>query len=170
MKWYRNEILIGETIREYLKETIEKELSKGYSISASIGTDSQKCGKDGQYKFVTVILLNTFQDLGGGVVVGRGGIVMHTIHYNKFRLRNKELVNERMVYEVGRSVDVAYDIADLLDDFDIKLEIHADINPNPIHESNKALQTAIGWILGMGYNFKVKPEAMASSYCADHLI
>jgi predicted RNase H-related nuclease YkuK (DUF458 family) len=46
------------------------------------------------------------------------------------------------------------------------VEIHADINPNPKHDSNKALQQAVGYILGMGYDFKIKPEA-PSSNCAD---
>jgi predicted RNase H-related nuclease YkuK (DUF458 family) len=47
------------------------------------------------------------------------------------------------------------------------MEIHADINPDPKWESNKALSQAIGYILGMGYEFKVKPSAWAASYCGD---
>jgi predicted RNase H-related nuclease YkuK (DUF458 family) len=33
----------------------------------------------------------------------------------------------------------------------------------PKWESNKALQQAIGYILGMGYQFKIKPDAYAAS-------
>ena len=80
---------------------------------------------------------------------------------------DKELVNERMVYEVGKSVEVAYEIAPLMDLYEIPLEIHADINPDPLHDSNKALQSAVGYILGMGYSFKVKPDAWAASSGAD---
>jgi len=72
-----------------------------------------------------------------------------------------------MVFEVGKSVEVAYELAPLLDLYDIPLEIHADINPDPNHESNKALQQAVGYILGMGYEFKVKPDAWAASSAAD---
>jgi hypothetical protein len=57
-----------------------------------------------------------------------------------------------------------------LDLYEVKLEIHADINPNPMFESNKALQQSVGYILGMGYNFKIKPDAIASSSCADKII
>jgi predicted RNase H-related nuclease YkuK (DUF458 family) len=85
------------------------------------------------------------------------------------RLRDKELVNERMVFEVGKSIEVAGEVAELLDLYEIPLAIHADINPNPKHESNKALQSAVGYILGMGYDFKVKPESYASSNIADKL-
>jgi predicted RNase H-related nuclease YkuK (DUF458 family) len=72
-----------------------------------------------------------------------------------------------MLTEVGKSIDVAYEINPLLEKYGIKMEIHADINPDPNHESNKALQQAVGYILGMGYEFKVKPDAWAASSAAD---
>ena len=52
--------------------TLQEELDKGYTLKVSIGTDSQKVTK-GEYKFATVILISTSEDLGG-VVVGRGGV------------------------------------------------------------------------------------------------
>lgn len=182
VKWKRGDEVIAELttnaltntidckpILDYLTKILDHEISRGYKLNVSIGTDSQKAGKPGVYKFATVILISTYEDLGGGVIVGRGGIVLHTIHYNQFKLRNKELVNERMVYEVGKSIEIAYEIAPLLDLYEIKLEIHADINPNPQHESNKALQQAVGYILGMGYEFKIKPAAISASYEAYRL-
>ena len=81
--------------------------------------------------------------------------------------KGKEGVNERMIAEVGKSIEIATLIAPLLDEYDIKLEIHADINPNPKWESNKALSAAVGWILGSGYEFKIKPDAPAASNCSD---
>ena len=128
-----------------------------------------KKASKGSYKFATVIIIRKFKNednrLNGN---GEGAMLLATTYYKDFKLRNKEAVNERMVFEVSKSIEVAYEIAPLLDLYDIPLEVHADINPNPIHESNKALQQAIGYILGMGYNFKVKPEAYAASYAADH--
>jgi len=168
MKWKRNDEVIKVPIVEYLEKIFEEELEKGISLKVSIGTDSQKASR-GSYKFATVILIRTFEDLGGGIVVGRGGKIISSTYYNDFKAKNKELVNERMVFEVSKSVEVAYEIAPLLDLYEVPLEIHADINPDPIHESNKALQQAIGYILGMGYGFKVKPDAIASTNCADKL-
>jgi predicted RNase H-related nuclease YkuK (DUF458 family) len=165
MKWKRNEKVIEEPIVDYLEKLFDEELAKGYILSVSIGTDSQKAEK-GTYKFATVILIRTSQDLGG-VIVGRGGMIVAATYYHGFKQTNKELVNERMVYEVGKSVEVAYEIAPLLDLYEIPLEIHADINPDPKWESNKALQQAVGYILGMGYEFKVKPDAWAASNAAD---
>jgi hypothetical protein len=166
MKWKRNDKVIEEPIIDYLENLINSELEKGYSLKFAIGTDSQKA-KKGVYKFATVIMILTSEDLGGGIVVGRGALLISTTYYHGFKQRNKELVNERMVYEVGKSVEIAYEIAPLLDLYEIPLEIHADINPDSSHESNKALQQDVGYILGMGYQFKVKPDAWASSSGAD---
>ena len=167
MKWKRNDKVIEEPIVDYLEKLFETELAKGHTLKVSVGTDSQKAGKF-TYKFATVILISTSEDLGGGVVVGRGGMVVAATYYHDFKQANsKELVNERMVFEVGKSVEVAYEIAPLLDLYDIKMEIHADINPDPKHDSNKALQQAVGYILGMGYDFKIKPDSFAASNGAD---
>jgi predicted RNase H-related nuclease YkuK (DUF458 family) len=171
MKWKRNNTVINEPITDYLEKIFDEELKKNMTLKVSVGTDSQKAGGKGYYKFATVILINTSEDLGGGVIVGRGGMVISSSFYNQFKVKgtDKELVNERMVFEVGKSVEAAYEIAPLLDLYEIPLEIHADINPDPIHDSNKALQHAIGYILGMGYSFKIKPDAYAASTGADKL-
>lgn len=166
MEWKRNNQVIEGNIVDYLEKTFDEEMAKGYTLKVSVGTDSQKHGRG--YKFATVILITTHEDLGG-VTVGRGGIVLAATYHNEFKLKNKELVNERMVYEVGKSVEAAYEIAALLDLYDVPMEIHADINPNPNFESNKALQQAVGYILGMGYEFKVKPDAYCATHCADNL-
>jgi predicted RNase H-related nuclease YkuK (DUF458 family) len=173
MKWKRNGKLIEEPIVDYLEKLFDEQLEKNRILKVSIGTDSQKLSKT-LYKFATVILISTSEDLGGGVIVGRGGMIVAATYTHDFmkktenpKLRDKELVNERMVFEVGKSIEVASEVAILLDLYEIPLEIHADINPDPKHDSNKALQSAVGYILGMGYDFKIKPEAWAASTAAD---
>jgi predicted RNase H-related nuclease YkuK (DUF458 family) len=175
MKWKRNGKLIEEPIVDYLEKLFDEQLEKNKMLKVSIGTDSQKLSKT-LYKFATVILISTSEDLGGGVIVGRGGMIVAATYTHDFikktenpKLRDKELVNERMVFEVGKSIEVASEVAILLDLYEIPLEIHADINPDPKHDSNKALQSAVGYILGMGYDFKIKPEAWAASTGADRL-
>jgi uncharacterized protein len=163
--WYRAGKKIEIPVVEYLENLIKEELAKGYEILVSVGTDSQRDGRG--YKFATVILINVRENLGGGVTVGRGGKMVERSYKLNVHKRNKEGVNERMMTEVGKSIEVAYEIAPLLDKYGIKLEVHADINPDPRWESNKALASAIGYILGMGYQFKVKPDAFAASYCGD---
>jgi predicted RNase H-related nuclease YkuK (DUF458 family) len=168
MQWLRNDIIIQEPIVDYLKKIIEEELAKGFNLKVCIGTDSHKNKNSDDYKFASVILILTSEDLSG-VVVGRGGILIGTTYNNSFKQKNKELVNERMIYEVGKSIEIAYEISPLLNEYNINVEIHADINPNPNFESNKALQQAVGYILGMGYEFKIKPSSFAASSGADKL-
>ena len=87
MKWKRNDKLIDEPIIDYLEKVIEEELGKGYSLRVSIGTDSQKAEK-GTYKFATVILIKTSEDLGGVVVV-RGGLIISSTYFHAFKQTNK---------------------------------------------------------------------------------
>ena len=79
-------------------------------------------------------------------------------------------ITERMLLEVQKSIETAYSICDLLDLFKVDLEVHADINTNPMFKSNKALNDAMGYIMSMGFIFKAKPEAFASSTCADKMV
>ena len=76
-------------------------------------------------------------------------------------------IRERMILEVARSVEISYALCNLLDEHNVELEVHADINTDPSFESNTALKEAMGYILGMGFVFKAKPDAFASSACAD---
>jgi len=43
-------------------------------------------------------------------------------------------------------------------------------NTDPAFKSNTALKEAMGYILGMGFVFKAKPDAFASSSCADKVV
>ena len=49
-------------------------------------------------------------------------------------------------------------------------QVHADINTNPGFKSNAALSEAMGYIRGMGFAFRAKPHAFASSSCANKMV
>lgn len=168
MEWKRAGKPIKVPLLEYLEELIKQEKALGHTIAVSVGTDSQRSGRQ-NFKFATVILISVKEDLGGGVIVGRGGKMIYATYTLNVHGKKKEGVNERMLTEVSKSIEAAYEIATFLDSYGIKMEIHADINPDPRWESNKALSQAIGYILGMGYEFKIKPSSICASYCADHL-
>jgi len=86
------------------------------------------------------------------------------------KMRKKMSLKERMIQEVAKAVEVAYSLCDLLDEYNVELEVHADINTDPSFKSNVALKEAMGYIVSMGFVFKAKPEAFASSSCADKVI
>jgi hypothetical protein len=75
-----------------------------------------------------------------------------------------------MLSEVAKSIEVAYELSPLFSRYRVDMEIHADINTNPGFKSNDALQEAMGYIIGMGFAFKAKPHAFASSSCANKMV
>lgn len=156
MKWRR---LNGKPVQEDLKEAVEKvlqkELADGHRMKVCIGSDSQV--KAGVVEYATVIVF--LREKRGGFM-----FISNQKEHRKMSIR------ERMISEVGRSVNVAYSLCDLLDKYDVALEVHADINTDPLFESNVALKEAMGYILGMGFVFKAKPDAFASSSCADKMV
>lgn len=165
MEWKRRGKDIGMPLNDYLAQLITDAKNDGITLSCAVGTDSQRNGRG--YKFATVIVMLKTRDLGGGLTKSEGGMMVYRTFNETVYKKGKEGVNQRMITEVGKSIEVAYEIADMLDSYGIKLEIHADINPDPRWESNKAMNEAIGWILGMGYDFKIKPNAHAASFSAD---
>ena len=156
MKWRRlNGDIINGNIRERVEQTIIEERAKGFRLKVCIGTDSQV--KAEVIEFATVIVFLREK---------RGGFMF----INNYSMTGKMSIRERMIHEVSKSVEVAYNLCELLDEHDVELEVHADINTDPEFQSNSALKDAMGYILGMGFVFKAKPDAFASSSCADKVI
>jgi hypothetical protein len=156
MKWRRlNGQRIALPIKEAVEAAIVRETNLGHKLKVCIGSDSQVRG--GVIEFATVIVF--LREKKGGFMF---------ISNNKSE--QKMSIRERMISEVARSVEVAYNLCDLLDAYNVELEVHADINTDPHFQSNLALKEAMGYILGMGFVFKAKPEAFASSSCADKVV
>ena len=149
----------GETIdlpiRNAVEIAIKREVQLGYKLKVCIGTDSQVKGAETEFATVIVFLRQ-----------GHGGFMY--IHNEK--TRHKYSIKERMLVEVAKSIEIAYELCDLFTIYDVDMEVHADINTNPQFKSNDALREAMGYILGMGFAFKAKPEAFASSSCANKVV
>ena len=156
MTWkkFSGEIIHSPLIVE-IERAIIQETEKGHHLKVCIGTDSQVKGPITNVATVIVLL----REHHGGFMY---------IHQEKTSIRMT--IKERMLLEVQKSIETAYSICDLLDLYDVDLEVHADINTNPMFKSNKALNEAMGYILSMGFIFKAKPEAFASSTCADKMV
>lgn len=153
MKWTRAETgPINEPILDYLEKLIILERKKGNKLRVCIGTDAQRKGRG--HKFVTVIAL---------IAERKGGMIMYTAEHDF----NKMTLNQKLIKEVYKSIEIAYMINPLLELYNINLEIHVDINPSERWASNKSMSQAVGYIQGMGYGYKVKPDAFAASFNAD---
>jgi len=149
----------GELLRVPVKKAVEDaiihETNAGYKLKVCIGTDSQVHGTETEFATVIVFLREK-----------HGGFMF----INNDKTHHPYSIKERMLVEVARSIEVAYELCDLFNKYDVDMEVHADINTNPHFKSNEALREAMGYILGMGFAFKAKPEAFASSCCADKAI
>jgi len=139
-------------IHDAVEQTILREKENGHKLKVCIGSDSQVKGDDVDFATVIVFLREK-----------KGGFMF----ISNSTLKNTMSLKERMIMEVAKSVQIAYSICDLLDKHNVELEVHADINTDPHFQSNAALKEAMGYILGMGFVFKAKPDAFASSSCAD---
>jgi len=82
----------------------------------------------------------------------------------------KMSIKERMLVEVAKSIEVAYPLCNIFSRYSVDMEVHMDINTNPNFKSNDALKEAMGYIMGMGFVFKAKPDAFASSCCANKVV
>jgi uncharacterized protein len=146
---------IGLPIYKAVEQAIRRETENGYRLKVCIGTDSQVKGQETEFATVIVFLRE-----------GHGGFMF--IHNDK--THQQYTIKERMLVEVAKSIEIAYELCNLFTEYAVDMEVHADINTNPNFKSNDALKEAMGYILGMGFAFKAKPEAFASSSCANKIV
>ena len=151
--------LNGEKIRRPIEDEVRavlvREKEMGHELKVCIGTDSQVKGKETEFGTVIVFIRK-----------GKGGFM----YIHNETTKQKMSIKQRMLTEVAMSIDVAYELCRLFTLYDVDMEVHADINTNPSFKSNDALKEAMGYIMGMGFAFKAKPEAFASSSCANKVV
>jgi predicted RNase H-related nuclease YkuK (DUF458 family) len=149
----------GERIRipiaEEVSNVLAREKELGHDLKVCIGTDSQVKGKITE--FATVIVF---------VRKGKGAFM----YIHNETSSQKMSIKQRMLTEVSKSVETAYALCNIFSRYGVDMELHADINTNPNFKSNDALKEAMGYIVGMGFAFKAKPEAFASSSCANKVV
>ena len=156
MRWRKfNGDLIEQPIIDAVENAIQREIENGFRLKVCIGTDSQVKGHETEFATVIVFLRE-----------GRGGFMF----IQNDKTTQTFTIKERMLTEVARSIEIAYQLCHLFTQYDVDMEVHADINTNPNFKSNDALREAMGYILGMGFAFKAKPEAFASSSCANKVV
>lgn len=146
---------ISHSIVDEVERLIQQEQQAGNKLKVCIGTDSQVTAD--VTEFATVIVF-VRQQKGAFMLI------------NSEKTKQKFGIKERMLHEVAKSIDIAYRLCELLDKYHVDLEVHADINTNPQFKSNTALSEAMGYIMSMGFVFRAKPDAFASSYCANKIV
>lgn len=142
-------------IEDEIRKALVREKELGHDLKVCIGTDSQVKGRETEFATVIVFIRK-----------GRGGFM-----YIRNEVSHRKMsVKERMLLEVAKSIDIAYGLCRLFTLYNVDMEVHADINTNPRFKSNEALKEAMGYIMGMGFVFRAKPDAFASSSCANKMV
>jgi hypothetical protein len=139
-----------------------KEAVKASSPQSSvyIGCDSIRFKKDRVWyaKYATV------------VVVHRDSAHGCQIFYDSQTIRDygegTEGLRNRLLTEVNYAIMAATEIVEVLGDR--SLEVHLDLNNDPVHKSNVAVKEAVGWVMGMGFTPVIKPDSWAATHAADH--
>ena len=101
--------IINSPILEEVERAIEREANLGNKLKVCIGTDSQVKGL--VTDFATVIVFLREQ---------RGGFMF--IHNEKTKQRFT--IRERMLVEVAKSIEIAYELCDLFNQYDVDMEVH----------------------------------------------
>jgi uncharacterized protein len=156
--------MVKGSIEDEVRSAVIREKEMGHQLKVCIGTDSQvkawpngRAGRGKETEFATVIVF---------IRKGKGGLM----YIHNGTTRQKMSIKERMLREVAMSIDTAYALCRVFTLYNVDMEVHADINTNPHFKSNDALKEAMGYIMGMGFAFKAKPEAFASSSCANKVV
>lgn len=118
-----------------------------------IGCDSQNAKRDTRYGVVVVLYAK-----------GKGGHVLYAKD-------TKVLIRDRFTRLWGE-VELSIEIATYLrsNDIDRTTYIDLDLNPDPKYKSNQVLRSAMGYVEGMGFKVRIKPNAVMASYVADTLV
>ena len=146
---------IQRPIEDEIAEAIVREIAMGHELKVCIGTDSQVKRKETEFATVIVFIRK-----------GKGGFM----YIHNETTTQKMSIKERILVEVARSIEVAYPLCNIFSRYSVDMEVHVDINTNPNFKSNDALKEAMGYIMGMGFVFKAKPDAFASSCCANKVV
>lgn len=152
----------------FTQNQIEELVDLLYSLDSStkiyIGTDSVRFKKDGRwfakYASVCVVHMN-----------GKNGcrVFKHRSIEQDYDLK-KNRPSLRLMNEVIKSCELYAQLAPFIDEFDV--EIHCDVNIDPKFGSNCVATQAAGYVLGVTglheNQIKLKPDAFAASFGADH--
>lgn len=144
-----------------IEEVVDLLLGLDTNTKIYLGCDSVKFRKNGRWfaKYATVCVIH---------MNGKNGcrVFRHKSIEPDYDLK-KNRPSMRLMNEVQKVAELYIQLAPFIDEYDV--EIHLDINRDPKHGSNCVASQAAGYILGVtGVEPKLKPDAFAASFSADH--
>lgn len=149
--------------QDQIEQMVELLIGLNKNTKIYLGCDSVRFRKNGRTfaKFATVAIVH---------MNGKHGckIFKHISTEPDYDVK-KNRPKMRMMNEVSKVCQLYTQLIPFIDEFDI--EIHLDINLDPMYGSNCAANEAAGYVLGMtGIEPKLKPDSWAASFGADNAV
>ena len=140
----------GFDLAEYVKDYLEK--NKDSEVKMYLGCDSQTKGISTTYATTLVFHVATS---GCHVIYKKEVVPVVRDMWNRL-WKEAELSVETALYlrEAGIEINT----------------IDLDYNIDPIHNSNKLVKAAVGYIESLGFQARVKPELLPAAYAADGIV
>lgn len=150
---------------ELVKEITEYLIEESPISNVFIGCDSRRRRVTGSNEwtatYVTAIVIHKNNKNGCKVFTEIEEMVDYDQKHDRPFLR--------MMNEAYKAVEAYEQLSDVLEDRVV--EVHLDVNEDEKFGSNVAMSAAKGYVLGTtGREVKIKPEAFAASYAADHVV
>lgn len=145
--------------KEYLARSDRYE-----TIEIFIGTDGMAVWQSKDTILVKLMTVIVFWKVGHGAHV----IKRRENHMLKRKGVTPETITfEKLSMEANKTIELALYLREHAG-FDA--EMHMDLNPDPLHESNKVYQAVHGHGEALGFSVKYKSLAHAASFCADYYL
>lgn len=135
-----------QEIAEYIRET-------SLSTKVYVGCDSRQMGKN--TLFVTVVVVH---------LEGSKGAKVFPFSERVPRINSTRW---RLIQEAHYATYKALELKDLIGERE--LIVHLDYHPSDAHRSNAVVKEAVGFVLGQGLEYELKPHAHAATSAADWL-
>lgn len=135
-----------EEVMEYIKNTSD-------NTNVYVGCDSRN--SRGHTLFVTVIVVHHEGHKGAKVFPFAEKVPR--IHSMRWRLIQEAYYATYKALEIQEAVG------------NRKLVVHLDYHPSDKHKSNNVVKEAVGFVIGQGLDYELKPAAFAASSAADYL-
>lgn len=137
---------LSDYVKEYLKA------NKDNDVKMYLGCDSQTKG-------ITTTYATT--------------LVFHVATSGCHVIYKKEVVPvvKDMWTRLWKETELSVEVAIYLRESGIEIDtIDLDYNIDPIHNSNKLVKTAVGYVESLGFKARVKPELLPAVYAADGIV
>lgn len=137
-------------LAEYTKRYLEA--NKGYKVKMYLGCDSQT--KADKTTYATTLVFHV-ESSGCHIIYKKEVVPVIRDMWNRL-WKETELSVKAALYLRENGIEI--DTIDL------------DYNIDPIHDSNRLVKAAVGYVESLGFKARVKPELLPAVYAADTIV